>query len=62
MLKATLFLMSLVLSVGLFMALGFAAVTGCFGLCLLTVVLSSQGVESSDVASQSGTRPTTLAG
>ena len=50
MLRIALLLSSLVLSVGMVVTFGFLALAVCFGLCLLTVVISSAGVEEEQVA------------
>ena len=60
MLKATLFLMSLVLSTGLVVAFGFATLAVVFGLCLLTVVVSCTGIEGGEVAPQTETQRAAL--
>jgi len=61
MLKTAFFLISLLLSVGLVMAFGFKVLLVCFGLCLLTVVLSSTGVEEVETDPHVGTQPAALA-
>jgi hypothetical protein len=61
MLRAFIFLLCPLLSVGLVMMFGFAALIACFGLALLTLVFSTQGVPEEEIALPAGTQPAGLA-
>ena len=57
MLKASIFILSLLLSAGLVAAFGFAALAVCFGLAFLTLVGSTQGCNEEEIA-EAATAPT----
>ncbi len=54
MLRASLFILAPLLSAGLVAMFGFAALAACFGLCLLTLVCSTEGVPEEHLASDIG--------
>jgi len=60
MLRTALLLSSMLLSVGLIVTFGFVALAAGFGLCLLTVIISSAGVEEVQVELPTATRPAPL--
>ena len=60
MLKTTLLLSSMLVSVSLVATFGFVALAVCFGLCLLTVIISSAGVDEAQVDLPTATRPAPL--
>ena len=60
MLRASVFLLAPLLSAGLVMVFGFAALAACFGLALLTLVCSTEGVPEEEIVSEPGTQPAGL--
>ena len=60
MLRALVILLGPLLSIGMFAMFGFAALVACFGLALLTLVFSCEGVDEAEVIRPAGTRPAPL--
>jgi hypothetical protein len=60
MLRAFVLLLGPLLSIGLVATFGFAALVACFGLALLTLVFSSEGMVEAEVILPAGTRPAPL--
>jgi hypothetical protein len=60
MLRAFVLLLGPLLSIGLFVMFGFAALVACFGVALLTVVCSCEGVDEAEFILPAGTRPAPL--
>lgn len=60
MLRASIFILSPLLSVGLVAMFGFGALVACFGLALLTLVCSNEGIHEEEVGLELGTQPAGL--
>jgi hypothetical protein len=60
MLRAFILILSPLLSAGLVLMFGWAALAMCFGLAFLTLVCSTQGLRAKEVALELGTPPAAL--